>query len=154
MAEIDYVTTWQRSDPKHAADARSFWTSLKLLQPHTIEERLKELCSLAYSGDELVGLTTVNFLEYPLFRAKFAFYRCAVAPDFRRKYLATFLTRHTLTTMEAWSLENPEADIQGIAAIFEAWELGSKAVYPQWADWNIHLNLAGYTQKGEQVRVA
>lgn len=153
MASINYVTAWKRDDPKQAADAKAFWDSIE--QPsETADDQLRELCVLAYCDDRVVGATAVKFIDYPLFRAKFAFFRCAVAPEFRRKYTATFLVRHTLTVMEAWSLEHPEADIQGIAAIFQAWELESKAIHPHWPDFNIHLNLAGYTSKGEQVRVA
>jgi len=154
MTEITYVTAWLRGDPAQAADAKAFWAEQDLLSGEAADQRVKELCALAYAGGKVIGVTTVNFMDYPLFKAKFAFYRCAVHPDFRRKYVATFLTRHTLTALEAWSLEHPDAEIQGLAVIFEAWELGPKAVHPHWPDFNIHLNLAGYTAKGDQVRVA
>ena len=154
MAEIDYVTAWRRADPRYAIDAVAFWTGEMRMPRDAAEQRVSELCSLAYSGGQVAGVTTVAFMDYPILRCRFAFFRCAVSADYRRQYLATFLVRHTLTTMEAWSLDHPEEKLQGIAAIFQAWELGSKAVNPQWADWNIHLNLAGYTNTDEQVRVA
>lgn len=154
MAEITYATAWRRDDWKLGSDAKAFWQRLGLLSPEQASQRVTELCSVAYADGEVVGVTTVTLTPWPPLRARFAFYRCAVAPEFRRHYLATFLTRHTLSTMEAWALENPQEKLLGIAAILQAHELGSKAVYPQWADWNIHLNLVGYSQRGEQVRVA
>ena len=154
MSQITYATAWRRDDLRLAADAKAFWTGLGLLQPQAAEQRVKELCSMAYSDGQLVGVTTVLLESFPALGSRFAFYRCAVAPEFRRRYLATLLTRHTLTTMEAWSLENPHENIQGVAAVLQARELGSKAVHPQWADYNIHLNLAGFDQHGDQIRVA
>ena len=154
MPQIAYATAWDRDDSTHAANAKAFWTGLGLLKPAAAEERVKELCSLAYANGQLVGVTTVVLDFHPPLNSRFAFYRCAVAPDFRRHYLATLLTRHTLTTMEAWSLENPQEEVQGIAAILQARELGSKAVHPQWADYNIHLNLVGFDPHGDQIRVA
>jgi hypothetical protein len=154
MAEITYATAWRRDDWKLESDAKAFWAKLGLVSAEERERRAKELCSVAYAEGEVIGVTTVTLTAYPPLRCRFAFYRCAVAPEYRRHYLATFLTRHTLTTMEQFALDNPHEKLQGLAAILQAHELMSKAIYPQWADWNIHLNLIGYSQRGEQVRVA
>lgn len=154
MSEITYVTAWRRDDPKLAEDGKGFWSELGLLTPEERERRATELCSMAYAEGKVIGVTTVALAAFPPLRSRFAFTRCAVAPEFRRHYLATMLTRHSLTTTEAWSLEHPEEKLQGLAIVVQSNELGSKAVYPQWADWNIHLNLAGFTPRGEQIRVA
>lgn len=154
MSEITYATAWQRGDWKLAADAKLFWQELGLISAEERERRAPELCSIAYAGGKVIGVTTVTLTHYAPLRSRFAFFRCAVAPEYRRHYLATFLTRHSLTTMETFALENPGEKLQGLACILQAHELMSKGVYPQWADWNIHLNLVGFTQRGEQVRVA
>jgi hypothetical protein len=154
MARIEFVTAWERGDPRHAADAVAFWNRHGLVRPEEIEERVGELCALAYSEGQLVGLTTVTLMGYPLFKSKFAFYRAAVARDFRRHELAILLTRHTLTVMEAWSLENPQQQVQGIACIIEGKELMGKALNPVWSEYYGNLNLAGFTKDGRQVRVA
>ena len=154
MAEITYATAWRRDDWKLESDAKGFWERLGLVSAEERERRAKELCSLAYADGQVIGVTTVTLNDYPPLRARFAFFRCAVAQEYRKHYLATYLTRHTLTTTEQWALENPQEKLQGLGCILQAWELMSKGVYPQWADWNIHLNLVGYTPRGEQVRVA
>jgi len=154
MSTFRYATAWRRNDPVLAAQAIAFWTNSLRLPREMAEQRVPELCSMAYAGGELAGLSTVTFMDYPLFRSRFAFYRVAIAPEFRRQELAILLTRHTLTTMEGWSLEHPEEKLQGVAAIIEAKELGEKAHNPVWSEYYGNLNLAGFTQKGEQVRVA
>jgi hypothetical protein len=153
MADIRYVTAWRRDDSRHAADAMAFWRALEL-PLELAERRVKALCSLAYAGGRAVGLTTIEMTFYPILRARFAFYRCAVAPDFRQHQLATLLTRHTLVTLEGWSLENPQEKIQGLATLLQAHELDAKARNPIWGEYYGNLNLAGYTNSDEQVRVA
>jgi hypothetical protein len=154
MSEIIYATAWRRDDWKLAADAKAFWERLGLINAEERERRASELCSIAYAEGQVIGVTTVTLNDYAPLKSRFAFFRCAVAPEFRRHYLATFLTRHSLTTTENWALEHPQEKLQGLACILQAHELMSKGVFPQWADWNIHLNLVGFTPRGEQVRVA
>jgi hypothetical protein len=154
MPTFQWATAWRRDDPKLVADAIDFWTQSVRLRREGAERRASQLCSMAYADGKLVGLSTVTFMDYPFLHSRFAFYRAAVAPEFRRQELAILLTRHTLITMEGWSLEHPEEKLQGIAAIIEADELGPKAHNPVWSEYYGNLNLAGFTQKGEQVRVA
>lgn len=154
MAEITYATAWRRDDWKLTADAKVFWTELGLLNADERERRANELCQVAYAEGKVIGVTTVTLTDYAPLRCRVAFLRCAVATEFRKHYLATFLTRNTLTVMEGWALDNPQEKLQGLGFIVQANELGSKAVFPQWADWNTHYNLVGYTPRGEQVRLA
>lgn len=133
MSDPIFKTAWRLNGAQHAADAKAFWLDLNLLNAQEAERRVSELCSMAYADGKLGGVTTVAPAVLPQLRCRLAFYRCAVAPEFRRHYLATMLTRHTLTTMEAWSLENPQEKLLGIAAILQAQELGSKGVTPHWA---------------------
>jgi hypothetical protein len=154
MSEIKWAVAWRRDDWKLGADAKAFWGKLGLVSPEERDRRVTELCSMAYADDQLVGVSTVQLQAYPQLRCRLAFYRCAVDPDFRRHELATLLTLRTLITMEGWSAEHPEEQLQGIAAIIQAPELMPKGKFPEWPDYNVQLNLVGYSQRGEQVRVA
>ncbi|HEX5775879.1 MAG TPA: hypothetical protein VFX95_04275 [Caulobacteraceae bacterium] len=153
MAEIEYSIAWKRNDPRVIAGATVFWRGLGL-SDEIIKERVPELCNVAWSGGKVVGVTTVKLGDAPPVKCRVGFLRCAVASEFRKHYLATFLTRDSLTILEHWSLENPRARVQGLAFIIEAIELGSKAVFPMWADWNLHYNLIGHTSRDEQIRLA
>ena len=153
MAEITYATAWRRDDWKLESDAKGFWERLGLVSAEERERRAKELCSLAYADGQVIGVTTVTLNDYPPLRARFAFFRCAVAQEYRKHYLATYLTRHTLTTTEQWALENPQEKLLGYGAIIQAPELMRKGLEPIWHDWGTDLVLAGYTQRGEQIRV-
>ncbi|HEX6861001.1 MAG TPA: hypothetical protein VF138_12485 [Caulobacteraceae bacterium] len=153
MAEIRYSIAWQRNDSRAIAGAKVFWRNLGL-DAETIEKRVPELCNVAWSGDKVIGVTTVKLDEILRVKCRTGFLRCAVAPEYRKHYLATFLTRDSLTILEYWSLDNPQARLQGLAFIIEAAELGSKAVFPMWADWNTHYNLIGYTPSDDQIRLA
>ena len=154
MSEVQFAVAWGRDDWKYAADAKAFWEKLGLISPEERERRVSELCIMAYGEGQLVGLSTVTFAVLPQVRARFAMYRCAVSPDFRKHDLATLLSSNTRTVMEAWSLDNPAEKVLGLGAIIQAAELRAKGLQPNWPDENLHLNLMGYTQRGEQIRIA
>jgi hypothetical protein len=153
MSEIHYSVAWRRDDAELAAGALAFWKSIGL-PANLAQERVPELCNVARMDGRVVGVTTVSLSDYVPVKCRIAMLRCAVAPEFRKHYLATYLTRDTLTIMEAWSLENPQEHLQGVGFAIQAEALGSKAVHPLWADWNTHYNLIGYTPSGEQMRLA
>jgi hypothetical protein len=154
MADIHFETAWRRGDPRHAADAKSFWTELKLMPPEMAEQRTPTLCSMAYAGERLVGLSTVELQATEPLRSRLAFYRCAVTPEFRRRELAILLTRHTLITMEGWSHENPREKVNGLATVLQAHELDEKSKNPVWGEYYGNLNLVGFTDRGDQIRLA
>lgn len=154
MAEITWAVAWRRDDWKLEADAKAFWEKLQLVGPDERERRVKELCSMAYADGQLVGVSTIQLQAYPPLRCRLAFFRCAVDPEFRRHELATLLTLRSLIAMEGWSAEHPEEQLQGLAATIQAPELMPKGKFPEWPDYNVQLNLVGYSQRGEQVRVA
>ena len=153
MAEIDYSIAWKRNDSRAIAGAKVFWRGMGLADD-AIDKRVPELCNVAWSGGKVIGVTTVRLDDAPPVKCRVGFLRCAVAAQLRKHYLATFLTRDSLTILEHWSLENPREKVQGLAFIIEANELGPKAVYPMWADWNTHYNLIGHTPRDEQIRLA
>jgi hypothetical protein len=154
MSEIQFFVAWGRDDWKYAADAKAFWEKLGLISAEERERRVSELCIMAYAEGQVIGLSTVTFAMVPQVRQRFAMYRCAVAPEYRKHDMATFLSTNTRTVMEAWSLDNPSEKVMGLGAIIQAAELRSKGLQPNWPDENLHLNLIGYTQRGEQVRIA
>ena len=153
MAEIEYSIAWKRDDSRVIAGAKVFWRTMGLAD-EVMDKRVPELCNVAWADGKVIGVTTVKPGDAPPVKSRVGFLRCAVAPAFRKHYLATFLTRDSLTILEHWSLENPQARVQGLAFIIEATELGPKAVFPMWADWNTHYNLIGHTPGDEQIRLA
>lgn len=154
MADISYASVWRLHDPDLEAGVKAFWQDLKLLNVAERERRAGEVCQVAYADGKIIGVTTISLDVFPPLRCRLAFLRCAVSAEFRQHYLATYLTRNSLTVMENWALDNPGEKLQGVAFIIRADELGSKAVYPQWADWNTHYNLVAFSPQGEQLRLA
>lgn len=152
MAGYAISSAWRSNYAKFEKDAIDFWRRMKIL-PAAVspEARAKELCAVAYDGDTLVGVATAALEELPLLRARFAMFRCAVAPEHRRSHLAYDLTTFTRPLLEKWSLEHPEERVQGMGLIVEG-ELGDRARRPLWPVTG--LNLAGYNAQNKQLRVA
>ena len=153
MLEVQWVNAWLKDDWKVEADAKAFWEKLGLISAEERERRVKELCAAAYLGDTMVAVSTVTVSQVPQVRARLGMYRCAVDPEYRRQDLAERISGYTRQVLEAWSVENPREKVLGYGAIIQAPELMRKGLEPIWHDWGTDLVLAGYTQRGEQIRV-
>jgi len=153
MLDIVFANAWLRGDWKLEADAKAFWEKLGLISPEERERRVVELCGVAYLNGRVVAVSTVTLSVVPQVRARLGMYRCAVDPEFRRQDLAERISGYTRQVLEMWSVDNPGEKLLGFGAIIQAPELMRKGLEPIWTDWGTDLVLAGYTQRGEQIRV-
>ena len=153
MLDITFVNAWLKEDWKLEADAKAFWEKLGLINADERERRVKELCAVGYLNGEVVVISTVTITMVPQVRTRLGMYRCAVSPDHRRQDLAERISGYTRQVLEMWSVENPKEKLLGYGAIIQAPELMRKGLEPVWHDWGTDLVLAGYTQRGEQIRV-
>lgn len=149
----DLRTAWQRSDPQIERDAIAFWRKTSILPPEVRpEDRASELVAVAYGDERVVGVATAQVAVIKTLHGKFAGYRCAVDPDFRRRGLALALTVFSRDLLEQWSLDHPEEKVLGLAAIVESPDLAGRLRDPIWAE--TRLNLAHFLPNGRQLRVA
>ena len=145
---LHYVTAWQRNDPKLEADAIAMWADMAILHPSIRpEERAKELVTLAYVGDRLVGITTAEVKHHAPVRQNFAFMRILLRPEFERHGIVVPLTIAMRETLREWSAANPAAQVAGCGIIITAKGYGATPVTAA------GLALAGYTADGLQVRL-
>jgi len=153
MLDIVFANAWRADDRKLQADAKAFWAKLNLIGAEERERRASELCAVAYVGGKVAGVSTVTLTIMPNVRARLAMYRCAVEPDFRRQDVAERISGYTRQVVESWAIANPEEKVLGFGAVIQAAELQRKGLEPIWHDWGVDLVLAGYTQRGEQIRI-
>ena len=73
--EVTYVDCWQKADAKAEADAIVLWKALGVL-PEGVDpsDRVKELCVLAYSKDELAAISTVVVRHLPFLKNNFGMF--------------------------------------------------------------------------------
>ena len=154
--DIRFVDVWRRADAKVAAEAVAFWKGLDALPPGIpAEERAKELCTVAYRGGELIGVSTMVLDMLPQLKARFGFFRCLVAPDYRRQGLAYRFGVHCRNLLADWSKRHPEEKVLGMATIVESSALDEFSKAPVWQSPGVNgLGLIGYTAKGRQIRVS
>lgn len=153
--DIVFEPAWQRKDPKQGEQAKAFWEAHNLLPAELRDWRAKnELVVLARLDGAVVGVSTANIEYQPPLRGRFAMYRCAVALEAQRHDLVTLLTVETYKILAAWSIENPNEQLLGIGTVIDGLALGDKARQPMWPDHDLNLNLVGYTDRGEQIRIA
>jgi ribosomal protein S18 acetylase RimI-like enzyme len=153
MEEVRYRAVWQATDTKIQVEAMKLWSDNGLLPANANPAaRAAQLCVLADRGGEVVGLSTVQIRPFGALKGRFAVFRCAVAPDHRRQGVATQLAVRSRQALEAWSLANPDQDIQGMACVVRGAELAQKQSQPLWP--LSGFGLIGFDSAGNQVRVA
>lgn len=150
--DLELRPAWQLNDEGVERDAIDFWKRLDILPAGvTPEERASELVAAAYRDGQLVGVTTASLNRYEPLRARFAFQRCAVAPQLRRSQIGTALTWFSFSLVEQWSASHPEEKVLGYAGIIESGDLAEFQRLPVWGG---RFGLVGYLADGRQVRVA
>ena len=154
MSDITLRTAWRRNDPAQMEEAKAFWTRLNQVAEHLREQRANELGVLAYSGEQLVGVLTAELAMLPGLRARFAVCQGAMDPEFRRLGVSMPALGRLRAALEAWSLENPEEKVMGIAVVIEAQEYAQMQREPIWTHWGVDLTLIGYTPRNQQIRVS
>lgn len=153
MTEIKFRRGWRRHDPQLIDDARQFWRDMDVMSPEDIEARTKELCALAYVDGKIAAVSTAAPYDFPRLRARFAYYRTLIAPDYRRQRLAVQLCVYSRDVLAAWARENPEMKIKGLFMAFQAEEFHKHPFVPVERRPGIDFILVGYTPTGDRMRV-
>jgi hypothetical protein len=152
MDSVILVPAWQRNDAKIKNDATDFWLKLAALPPNiTPEHRLAELCAVAYVGDTLIGVSTIELSHSPLLRCRLGFFRCLVSPAYTSRRIAWRLVKYSRALLENWSKENPNEKVLGMVAVLENPNFDRLGKRPMWH--GPDLWLIGYTPGGLQIRL-
>jgi hypothetical protein len=154
MAEITLKSMWGKSDPDAIRDAQAFWRSLGgAVTADEIEERIPQLCAVAYDGGKVVGVSTVFLYDYLRLRARFAYYRTRVAESHRRQRLSAKLCAHSRDILAQWAREHPEERLKGLFIIPQAREYRGELYAPIIKRHGFEFVLVGYTPGGHQIRI-
>lgn len=150
--DVEFRAAWRKGDPALERDATAFWGELKLLpSTATVEDRLKELCAVAYSGDKVVAVSTAVAAHLKSLRSNLAMYRCAVSPQARQKDVATRITLFSRDVLEEWSLAHPEERLMGLGTIVQSRLLIENLPQAIWPD--TKFVFIGYSSNGYPMRV-
>jgi len=150
---VEWRPAWRLRDAKIESDAKSLWRRLSVL-PEGVDPDLRadELVCSAYVNGQMIAAATAFVRDIEFLKARFAMFRCAVDPDFRRHSVSRRIAGVAKDILEAWSLEHPEADVKGMATVVQNADIAAR---PRGAIWRSSgLVLVGYTDANEQIRVA
>jgi len=152
--EITYENVWKKNDAKARTGAMELWDTIfgKDMPCHIKNNRVESLCTVAYSGDELVAVSTIGVEMYDPLWVKVGWFRCLVKPKFRKRHIATELAIHCKKALEDWSVENPGEALMAFGTYVESTRLTEYSKNPIWP--KTGLTLIGYNEKGVQIRLA
>lgn len=143
---ITYETAWQKKDEKIMKDACAIWVEMGVIKdPAQGMQRAQVLCVVAYDGDKMVGISTIEVKVHEQVHAKACHFMCVVRPDYRRRHIATELAERCNVVTEEWSKENPSFQVLAFSIRVQSPNLVMKALKPVW---NNKLIFIGYSQEG------
>ena len=147
---INFVPAWKKNDPRLEQDAIDLWTKLDALTPDTNPKTHSKMLSVvAYDGEAVVALSTLDVRYFEQLRQKFAFIDILVEPSNRMQKISVDMMRQTRAVIEAYALERPEERLAGMAAVFKKKGIGRMPIGT-----GGRTVLVGYTEEGYQLRVA
>ena len=150
--DIVFRPAWRLNDPQVVRDAMAVWARENIIQSVT-DERVKELCAVAYSGGEPVAVSTATIIHAPSLRNNFFNYRCIVASHFRQRDMAWKISAYSFMLLQDWSLHNPQERVLGFMIYVETDKFAVPQRDPVREHLGITLHFVGYTPNGQQVRV-
>ncbi|MBI1261444.1 MAG: hypothetical protein GC184_06940 [Rhizobiales bacterium] len=148
MPEFTFFPVWRKNDSKVEADVKATWAKHNIL-PEGVdpEKRVKQLCVVAYEGDQVAGISTMDIAPYKPLRKRFGFFRAFTIPGFGNQDIARGLAVNCRDVLNQWSIDNPQEAVAGMMAVYQAKGMGRRPVGVS------GLTLIGYTPEGYQVRV-
>jgi GNAT superfamily N-acetyltransferase len=151
--DVDMKPAWRKADPGIEADAKALWRRLSVLPEGVdMDLRAEEIVVAAYVGEELAGVSTAFIRPIEFLRHRFAMLRGMVAPEFRMHNIGRRLVFHSRLVLEEWAREHPEEGVMGVAGVLQNRGLVEKPRLPTSPVGA--FTLVGYTDAGEQIRVA
>lgn len=151
--DIELLTAWKRADAAIEADAKALWRRLSVLpEGADADLRADEIVVAAYVGGTLAGVSTAFVRELEFLRHRFAMLRGLVAPEFRKHNIGRMLLGRSREVLEQWSRDHPDEAVMGVAGVIQNPALVAKERPPTSPVGA--FTLVGYTQEGEQIRVA
>ena len=157
---IEFRSVWNDPPSWVRADVKALWLRLNALPGGVdLDQRAAQVCIVGYKNDTLVAVCTAELTLLPRLGHRFAMIRTLVAPEHRTFHSMWALVRSAYGRLEGWSRRNPLQKIMGVGAIVQSPELDPLARRPAWPvragdSMNSGLILIGYTDRGEQIRVA
>lgn len=149
MGSVRYVPAWRRNDPEIERDAIGFWRELGLPgDEDRLKERASRLVTVAYADGQLIAACTANIGVPEGLKHAFAYFSLAVAIDYRTLHISAEIERASIKTISDWSTSNPEKQVGGVAAIYQAQHLKDWPISPNPPSGN-HMH--HYTESGDMV---
>jgi hypothetical protein len=143
-----FKDVWQKNDAAVEAHAIAAWTAADaLLQDSSPQQRVKQLCVVGYSNEELAAISTCQIIYIPRVRETMAVFRVFIAPKYREAGFVIPLTNEVHATMERFALRNPAINLGGTLGVVAIRGAVSKPLT------HTKMVLAGYTDTNHPILV-
>lgn len=141
---LRWVRAWKRNDPALKSGAMAFRALQGLPTGKTVGT---DISLIGYDGDRVVAVSTVNPTRHPGLGETFARLTATIDPAYVHPDTMHEIAAENFDELERWSAANPEEGWAGLMTVYEDPALGAFPADPS------GLVLAGYTSKGEQIRL-
>lgn len=152
MSDISIRSAWRQDNRQFEQDAIAFWERLdRLPAGERPEDRAKQLITVAYDGERLVGVTSAFIEFYPPLHQILAFYRILLDPEFRGHNLMPLLVQKAFRVIGQWSKAHPAEQVAGLGSVRQSAHLTENFRSPYGR--SIGAAMIGISESGDRVSV-
>jgi len=154
VSNIEFKNVWRMANANAQKGARKLWHNETdgAMTKEMCDHRVDLLCFVAYDGDEVIAVSTVDIQPNQGLGCRIAYFRCIVHSDYHRKGVGSRLAVEVKKVVGEYSRENPEEKINCMGMQVFKGMLGKRGAKPFWPELN--MILVGYSNDGLQARIA
>jgi hypothetical protein len=147
-----YVAHWQTDLPDEGEAVLAFWRKENAIgDENQAKQRLKEIVLQARDeSDEIAGVCTAVPVTLPRLGQPMYYYRCFIAPRWRKSRLILYLFKRAFELLEGHAVRNDYPCI-GLLSELENSRFAQMGRIPVWPD--IDFVYIGKSQRGHDLRV-
>lgn len=152
MSDFRYVAHWQTDLPEEGDAVLAFWKAQNAIaDENQARQRLKEVVLHARDpDDEIAGVCTAVPMTLPRIGQPLYYYRCFIAPQWRKSRLILYLFKRAFELLEGHARRNGYPCV-GVLAELENSRFNEMGRWPVWPD--VELVYIGKSQRGHDLRV-
>jgi hypothetical protein len=152
VSDFRYVAHWQTELPDENESVLAFWKAEGAIGDEAqARQRLKEIVLHARDADNVIaGVCTAVAVTLPRIGQPMYYYRCFIAPRWRKSRLILYLFKRAYELLEGHAVRNDYPCI-GVLAELENTRFTQMGRIPVWPDCD--LVFIGVSQRGHDLRV-
>lgn len=144
--KLVFKDVWRKNDAKAEQDAIAAWQAAGMVPAgQNPMARAKDLCAVAYDGDKLAAVSSIQVQPMQVVREKMAFMRAYVLPEYREQNPVPQLSATVFEAASKYAASHPNERVGGVVGLMP------QGVYVEKPVTEAGFVFSGFTPKNDRI---